>query len=118
MQKNIFMEAAEYARRWAPNERSLLIFPVEKLEELTKIKTTLPRYPVLYVTKTSYIPYATKAEILRRKDPNLFLIGGTDMISEWVAYVLTTLTKGQVYRIISEDLSGIDIGDNHSACML
>jgi hypothetical protein len=100
MYENIYSEAANYAKMWAPFERNLLIISVEKLQETQMQLVNLPRYPVLNVTKTGYIPYATKIEILRRRNPNLFLVWGSDDISEWVAYVLTTLTKGQVYRII------------------
>ena len=96
---NIFEEAAQYARIRLPHEKNLLIVPIEKLHEAGKEVPNLPRYPLLYVTKLGYIPYATKAEIIRRTDPNLFLLGEEEAISGWVAYALSTLTQGRVFRI-------------------
>ncbi len=95
---NIFEQAAHYARLSA--EKNILIVPVEQMEKAAKEMKNLPRFTTLYVTKIGYVPYATKMEIIRRKDANLFLLGGIEDISEWVAYVLGTLTKGKVYRII------------------
>lgn len=105
MKPNIFEEAAQYARIRAPYEKNLLIVPVEKLREAAKEVASLPRYPVLYVTKLGYIPCATKAEIIRRTDPNLFLLGGKEAISGWVAYALSTLTQGRVFRIIPDEIN-------------
>jgi hypothetical protein len=95
---NIFEQAAHYARFSA--QTNILIIPVEQMEKAVKEMKNLPQFPVLYVTKIGYVPYATKMEIIRRRDPNLFLLGGKGEISEWVAYVLQTLTKGKMYRII------------------
>ncbi len=98
MYNNIFAEAAEYAIIHAPFDMNLLIISIERLPEIGMEIMALPQYPVLYVTRTGYIPYATKSEIMRRGSANLILLGGEESISEWVAYVLSTLTKGRVYR--------------------
>ncbi len=95
---NIFEQAAHYAR--ISPEKNILIIPVEEQEKAAKEMKNLPRFPILYVTKIGYVPYSTKMEIIRRRDANLFLLGGKEHISEWVAYVLGTLTKGKVYRIV------------------
>jgi hypothetical protein len=99
MRRNIFAEAAECAKFCAPFAPCLLIAPVGAVSApLGKIPELLP-FPVLYVTATGYIPYATKAEIVRRRSVNLILLGGEDNISGWVAYALSTLTSGNVYRL-------------------
>lgn len=100
MNWNLFEQAAAHAMQWAPDEPNLLIIPVESLRRRDLNLNCLPRYPVLYVTGVGYVPLATKREILRRRNPNLFLLGDKKDISEWVAYVLSTLTSGGVYRLI------------------
>lgn len=100
MYKNTFTEAAAYARIYAPFELNIQIAPIERLPEIGMDIMALSKYPVLYVTRIGYIPFATKSEIMRRCTANLFLLGGEESISEWVAYALSTLTKGKVYRII------------------
>jgi hypothetical protein len=100
MRRNIFAEAADCAQFHAPFAPCLLIAPVEGVSApLEKITELLP-FPVLYITATGYIPYATKAEIMRRRAVNLILLGGEDGISDWVAYALSTLTSGNVYRLM------------------
>ncbi|WP_248928244.1 hypothetical protein [Paenibacillus hamazuiensis] len=98
MKISIFAEAAEYARIHTPYEKNVLIAPIETWPEIGFSHPSFPRYPVLFVTRTGYIPYATKTEILRRGNANLFLLGGEAQISEWVAYALSALTKGFVFR--------------------
>lgn len=97
----IFSEAAYYARIYDPYGMNLLIAPVEGLPEIGKELAVLPQLPVLYVTRTGYIPYATKSEIIRRRAANLFVLGGEEHVSEWVVYVLSTLTRGRVFRILA-----------------
>lgn len=97
------LHAAEFAEmQAAPNERNLLIVPIEKRAETGPILSAFPGYPVLYVSKLGAVPEAVRSEILRRNHPNLWLLGGTDAISEWVAYSLSTLTNGAVYRLVRE----------------
>lgn len=108
MNNNIFEQAAQYARICLPHEKNILIVPVDKRSLNGVDIASLPRYPVLYVTDLGYIPYATKMEILRRNHPNLFLVGGKDDISEWVEYVLSTFTKGRIYRIIAAKTTAHD----------
>lgn len=102
MQLNIFMEAASHAETIAPYEKKLMIIPAEKKDEIFSEFPNLFQYPFLYVTQLGYVPYATKKEILRRREADLFLFGGDDAISEWVSYILATLTEGKVYRIEEE----------------
>lgn len=102
MQLNIFMEAASHAETIAPYEKKLMIIPAEKRDEIFSEFPNLFQYPFLYVTQLGYVPYATKKEILRRREADLFLFGGDDAISEWVSYILATLTEGKVYRIEEE----------------
>lgn len=99
MYRNIFQQAAEYTKIHAPYNMDLLIASAELLPEICKSIQAAPQLPVLYVTRLGYIPNATKTEIIRRGKANLFLLGGEESISEWVAYALSTFTKGKVYRI-------------------
>jgi hypothetical protein len=105
--KNTFEEAADYARIYQPFEMNLLIVPIHRLPEIYDEIMILPKFPVLYVTRTGYVPYATKSEIIRRERANLFLLGGEESISEWVEYVLSTFTKGGVYRLISANVTSV-----------
>lgn len=98
---SIFAQAAQYARLSA--EHNVLIVPVERIQKAVSKMKSLQQFPALYVTNFGYIPYATKMEIIRRRDANLWLLGGEEDISEWVAYALGTLTKGKVYRIIENN---------------
>lgn len=99
MKSNFFLKEAEKAKLTAPNENDFLIIPMEKRKEVLGQKHSFPSCPILYVTRFGYIPYSTKVEIIRRKNADLLLVGGTDEISEWVAYALATLTEGKVYRM-------------------
>jgi hypothetical protein len=99
MAGNIFVQAAEYSRTRDPFAKWLLIIPFEGLPATYRDLFPLFPYPVLYVTAVGYIPYATKSEIVRRRDANLVVLGGEENVSEWVVYALSTLTKGRVYRI-------------------
>ncbi|MEB3102568.1 hypothetical protein [Ferviditalea candida] len=101
MYGNLFELAAYHARTLDPRAKDMLIVSIESLEdESWKLVNKALPLPFLLVTKYGYIPNATREEILRRKDPNLFLLGGGEQISEWVEYVLRTLTKGSVFRIV------------------
>jgi hypothetical protein len=97
---NIFEQAAEYARFHDPVGMNVLIASAERLPDILREIAGALRLPVLYVTGTGYVPFATKTEIIRRGTANLLLLGGEESISEWVAYVLSTFTKGRVYRIL------------------
>lgn len=101
MYGNLFDQAAYHARIHVPHAINMLIVSIESLDdESWKIVNKALPFPFLLVTKYGCIPNATRAEILRRKHPNLFLLGGEEQISEWVEYVLRTLTKGSVFRIV------------------
>ncbi|XEC93793.1 hypothetical protein AB6A23_20930 [Paenibacillus tarimensis] len=100
MNTAIFREAADYARFYDPHGMNLLIAPIVGLPEAGRLAAFSLRIPLLYVTGTGYVPHATKSEIIRRGSANLFVLGGEELVSDWVVYVLSTFTGGRVYRIV------------------
>lgn len=102
MYGNLFEQAAYHARIHVPHAKNLLIVSIESLDDASwdLVRKILP-FPFLIVTKYGFVPHATREELLRRDHPNLFLFGGREQISEWVEYVLRTLTKGAVFRIVT-----------------